>query len=485
MSEKPLTSQGEDAESAPFDADHLVKRHGVSAGIGRPLNLVASAGSVFILARLLAPEEYGQFVVMRTAVSILGMLAAFGLETTALRLLGTCLTDVTTRRRRQIMATIGRAALLTSLSAALIGAVSALLFGPKYTGHPMSWSIILVIALGTIASGGIAVVTDSLRGIGRPGFASLLGFARGQGSSLVHVGMIIVLSLMTLLEPPTWETALIVYVLVVGTTVAGAVGVLLRTLSRGDDGINERRANEDVPASVIGVLTMSWPVAVSTLFAFLTVSCDLFLTSNFASTEGVGPYVAARRVIMLLSIPMSILNQTSRGIIAPMRANAMDGRLEQVLRSGATLISIPCILGAVVLLAIPEFVLWVVLGPGYHDAAILLQILIPGQIVFVMTGACLPVLELTGHQRTIMKVDSLILAVMLLGGVWVSSSYGAIGLAILFSGCTAARNLLLWAAAKHATGINTGFGFRSMPQWRTFLDQYRSRRQPSKTGSTS
>lgn len=461
-----------------LDASGLVRRHGVSASVGRILNLIAASSSVFFLARLLEPDDFGQFIVVRTALSVLGMLAAFGLETTSLRLLGTCLTDPTPDRRRRILGIIAKVALLTFSGTALLAAAATLLFGSHYIDHPVSWSLVGIVALGTIASGGITIVTDALRGIGRPGIASLLGFARGQGSSIVHVGVIAMLGFTYLLTPPTWEIAVAIYVVVVSITVAGAGWVLIKAVRSSSTQNACLPLDAGVPTSLGGILQMSWPVAAASLLTILTVSVDLFLTSNFPESEGVGPYVAARRIIILLSIPMSILNQTSLGIISPMLANDMRNRLEQVLRSGATLVTIPCAIAAAILLIAPKFVLWIILGPGYDDAAILLQVLIPGQVVYVMTGACVPLLTLTGHQRTIIQIDLLIITIMTLGGAWVSTAYGAIGLAVLFSAGTAARNLLQWDAARRITHINTGFGFGMMPQWRTFLQQYRRIRRP-------
>ncbi len=482
----PSSEIAEDAsEAGALDADRLVQRHGASASLGRILNIGAAAASLVILARLLEPEDYGRFVVIRTALSVLGIVAAFGLDTTVLQMLGTCLTDSTPARPRGILAMIGRASAVSFLLASLLAVLGTVLFGEEYLGHSVSLKIIAVVAVGTIVSGGISVVTDALRGIGRPGLANLLGFARGQGSSLVHIGVIIVLSMLTLFTVPTWETAVGVYVLVMTIVVVGSLIALLRPISRGVANADSLTFDAGIPTTTGAILWTSWPIAAATLLTLLTTTCDLFFTSNFAATDGVGPYVAARRVIMLLSIPMSILNQTSRGIIIPMRAHQMDERLEQVLRSGATLVSIPCLIAAGILMLTPDSVLRIILGPGYDGAAHLLQILIPGQMAFVMTGACYTLLQLTGHQRTIILIDGVICLIMFAGGIWISTTSGATGLAILFSVCTAARNLLLWAAARKMTGINTAFGFRSLPDLRSFLDQYRALRRTSRVGKSS
>ena len=76
------------AVASRMNVRSMVVRHGSWASIGTALNLFFAFLSTSVLARVLSPIDFGRFNVARTGLSFLGILATFGLGTTALGLLG-------------------------------------------------------------------------------------------------------------------------------------------------------------------------------------------------------------------------------------------------------------------------------------------------------------------------------------------------------------------------------------------------------------
>ncbi len=448
----------------------LVLRHGSWASIGRVLNLGLAFVSTFVLARLLTPEDFGRFNVARTTVSFLGTLAAFGLGSTALRTLGYYVSDATSVRQRHFLTQITRIAVWPITGAAIAGFVATLLFGKSLTGGDTNLTVAIVVVLATIACGFLNIATDYVRGVGAPGLANILGNI--IGSPVAQAGTLIGAAVFAAVGSSSWLIALAAFA--AGSAIAAATGwgFLHRRLAF-------NAASKPVEAPDAGlpglreILDTTWPLALTTALAFISSRCDLFLTAEFPDPASMPDYIAARRAIILLVIPMSILNTTVRGIVSPLYAANMKRELQIALRGGSGLVAIPCLVAALVTLVVPQFVLRLILGTGYDGAAQLLQILVAGQLLFVLTGSCALLLSLTGNQRPMMVLNIAGVAALMVPGPWIAARFGATGLAIQFSAVQGALNLAMWVVAWKLTGINTMFSFRELKHWRKAMKRPR------------
>ncbi|MEZ6062250.1 MAG: oligosaccharide flippase family protein [Planctomycetaceae bacterium] len=446
----------------------LVLRHGSWASIGTALNLVFALLSTVILARVLSPTDFGRFTIARTGLSFLGVFATFGLGTVALGMLGRYASDVGSSRRRHVMTRVA----VISMGSLTIGAITAfaasLLFGETLTGGETGLLVAIVFALGTIASGVLNIVSDSVRGTGSPAAANMLGNVM-QGSPAPHAGTLLTVAVLSYVGLATWQNAIMAYA--ASAAIAAGCGclVLWSHLKPGETVANDGAKGDQSLPSVVDVLSCAWPLAIASMISFTTSSCDLFMTSEFSDPDSMAYYVAARRVIVLLAIPLSVLNTAARGVISPLYSANLSAQLEKHLRQGAGLAAIPCMLAALLVLIMPEFVLKVVLGDGYDEASTILRILIPGQVMLVVSGSCAALLRLSGFQRVMLIIDVVTALSLVVLGPLVAAGFGAIGLAVLVSSLQIALNVVTWATAWKLTGINTWCSFRVVSRFRSLL----------------
>lgn len=446
----------------------MVVRHVSWASIGTVLNLSFALLSTLIMARILLPTDFARFNVARTGLSFLGILATFGLGNAALVLLGHYLADNGPQRRRAVMAGISRIAVVTVTIGAIAAYIATMCFGEELTGGDAGLIVAVVFGLGTIACGILNIVSDSVRGAGAPGAANILGNVM-QGSPAGHIGTLTVVAAMSMFGQASWQSAIFAYAAASGIAAGFGCIVLWRLLHRSADNENfDSSTGKSVP-SAAEIFSMSWPLAVASLISFTSTSCDMFMTTAFPDPETMAYYVAARRVIVLLAIPMTVLNTAARGLISPLYAAKMSRQLEKALRNGAGLVAIPCTAAALLVMFYPEFVLWLVLGEGYGEASTILRILVPGQIILVISGSCAALLRLSGHQRVMLLIDGFTASAMLGLGPFIAAWYGAIGLAVLVSTMQILLNVITWAAAWKLTGINTWCSLRVLARFRTLL----------------
>ncbi|MEZ6127483.1 MAG: oligosaccharide flippase family protein [Planctomycetaceae bacterium] len=444
----------------------LALRHGSWASVGTACSLLFALLSTLILARVLSPADFARFTVVRTGAAFLGTLAAFGLGTTALTHLGRFDSEANPERKQVYLLKIAGVAAVTSATFAIIAFATTILFGKSLTGTPMTVPVAITIAIATAGGGILAVSSDSIRGVGSLSSASLLGNAM-QGSPVLHVVTLSSVILVWFSRLPTWYDAVAGYTVACSLAAVCGCMILCRLVLKGDKSVRWKADSEVV--TVRQILASSWPLAVLASITFILGGSDLFMTSRFANPDSAADYVASRRAIVLLAIPMSVLNTAVRGMISPLYSANMRQALQRSLRAGSGLVAIPCLAAGVSAMFYPVVVLRLILGEGYEGAAPILQVLIPGQIVFVLSGCCGTLLNLTGHQRTTLAVNSMGAAVFLTLGPWVAARFGAIGLATLMSLMQAILNLVIWMLAIKLTGINTMFSFRALSGWRSFI----------------
>ena len=433
----------------------MLIRHGSWASLGRGFNMLFAFLSTLVLARILAPADFGRFAVARTALMLFGIIATFGLEMSALKLLAPYLADSHSERQSKLLLRIFRVGLLTASLTAAIAAASCFHFGELLTGGDAGTiSMALAFAAATIFSGALNITSDSVRGVGAIGTANMLGNV--LGSPILHAGTFLFVCFVALVRQPTWEDATRAYAIsaAVGATV-GAL-LLLRALQRKRTVPLDLRdeSSGSIPDS-LRILLGAWPFAAASVLSFISTRCDLFLTSDFNNPADMPLYVGAQRAIILMVIPMSVLSVAVRGVIVPMYYSDRKSELERTVRVGASLVAVPCLLAALLTIIAPGFVLWLVLGEGYNGAEAILQILIIGQAIFVITGCCETLLNLTGHHRVVMWITAANVVLLLGMGPWVAERFGARGLAIHFTLLQSARNLVAWVIAWKLTGINT------------------------------
>ena len=135
--------------------------------------------------------------------------------------------------------------------------------------------------------------------------------------------------------------------------------------------------------------------------------------------------------------------------------------LERTLRSFSTLSGVPSLLVLIVFMLLGGPILGLVYGAELSartlplarcDSAVLLS---AGKLAAVWAGSCGAVLQFTGHQGSMLRVNLLTSPLFIVGALLVVRDYGPIGVASMTAAITVLQNAALVLVAKRKTGMWT------------------------------
>jgi O-antigen/teichoic acid export membrane protein len=154
-------------------------------------------------------------------------------------------------------------------------------------------------------------------------------------------------------------------------------------------------------------------------------------------------------------MPLQITNLVLPPIIAEMYAQGRTVTLERALRSFSTLSGVPSLMVLIVFMLLGGPILGMVYGSGYQSAALVLVLLSAGKLAAVWAGSCGAVLQFTGHQGSMLRVNLLTSLLFIVGALLVVRDYGPIGIASMTAAITVLQNVALVLVAKRKTGMWT------------------------------
>lgn len=453
-------------------SNSMIVAHGFWSVIGKVANLLAAFLNTALVARLLTPVEFADLNAIRTLMMLLAIGLASGLAQNALRRLG-CLTPA--EKKSALPAQLVRLSLVQFLVAAIaVGFLSAVIL--RATEHQVVRTSLpplqLVISVaGIVLIGASELISEIHRGLGKPGVANLVGGIKGAPfATLLFVGL---LSIAALAGCADFLTANSLFVVATGITVAHGLRSLRRLLHSSSTSQRIVVANEAAESAVpvAGTVTAAiardfhqpWraavPLSLGYMVSFAMLQGDLILAGGLSSADDYAAYIGARRCIQLISLPLVIVNTMASGIMTPLLTSGRSQLLERTLRGFCGAAAIPALgLSAAFVLA-PELSLRLILGPSFAAGARTLQILVVGQLIYVLTGSCGLLLTQQGWRRTALGINLASLLGLLIAAPIFGDSHGASGLATVQTAVLAMNNLLMWLAAWRLTGLNTWCSF--------------------------
>jgi O-antigen/teichoic acid export membrane protein len=404
-----------------------------------------------LLARLLSPEEVGSYFLIVSIVSLAAVLANLGLSQAIVRLVAESIgAGYHGRARRAI-----HLSLLIALVGALIAGCFLAFGGGAWIATEVFHSTLIAQLTGLVALLAVAMtfqtlIAEAFRGLHDIRLATIFG---GLISTLLSM----------LLFAGVWVSrghsnlGQIIYL----SLAAGVLSTLMsaivlrwkiRELPDEPDAINLK-----------DVLTISWPLWITTLTFFAVTQADLWVLGSFRSQEEVAIYGAVKRLVALVTTPLLIVNAVVPPIIAEMNSQGRVQELELVLRRTATFAGLPALvfLGAFVLFG--SRALNIVFGEFYRDGSSMLTILSLGAFINVWAGSCGLVLRLTGHQYALMVITLLCGSVTAAGALFTVDRFGGLGVAIAVAVGMSLQNLMMLIVAKQKAGIWTHMGFSLNP----------------------
>jgi O-antigen/teichoic acid export membrane protein len=408
-----------------------------------------------VLTRLLTKQEFGVYLLAFSIISVGAVIGSLGLPKTVLRFVAENMTlGQPGRARRAIYTALG----LGVLGALCISLAYLFIVGDLVSRYLFDSSA-LVAVIG-LTAGWIAISTmqeimaETFRGFHDIRMATLFGGLATGGKSAGLIMRVMLLACLVLLLATVGHTDLRTVML--ASIGAGAASSLLAALflhkrisSLGAQGMEN-------PISAGDELRDAFPILIISLTSFILLSAaDLWILAYFRSDADVAVYGAAARLVALIAMPLLLTNLVLPPIIAEMYAQGRTAELEGTLRSFSTLSGVPSLLVLIVFMLLGGPILGVVYGSGYQSAAMVLVLLSAGKLAAVWAGSCGAVLQFTGHQGSMLRVNLLTSPLFIIGALLVVRDYGPVGIASMTAAITVLQNTALVLVAKRKTGMWT------------------------------
>jgi O-antigen/teichoic acid export membrane protein len=411
----------------------------VSAAAAFASQMLGQVGRAVLLAWLLSPADFGRFLVLRSAASVVALVAQGGLGPVGLRRV-----SAARARHADPWAVTGRVLGL----AARTGAAAATLLALAVRAAGYSW--LDAAAIGVIAFA--TAIATVAAGLGR-------GFGRTRAIVIIERGMTLPLEAAAIAAlwlpsaPPTLTAALVA---VAGASLVPAV-LLMRLLRKSrvarPAGAASNVATPESTAATAELMAEAWPVTVHGLLARAIADSGLWIVGAWLGAPAAAVYGVGTRLAMLLQMPGAIAGYVLSEPVAALGARGDRRALERLVRRSARLTGATAVAGYSLLALIGADGIGYAFGPVYRTAHGVFLVLGIGQVISAAAGPGLTVLLMLGATRPLMLI-SVVSAVVTGGGAAVLvPALGAVGAAWAAAAGLVLQSLLLMLTARRQGGV--------------------------------
>ena len=428
--------------------------------IGRTAGMATVLASFMFLARSTDKANFAAYVLASSIVSLFSMAAMFGLNTLICRYVSESFgVGDAARAAKAIQQVIKIAAVSIGLVAAVAYCVlryfAADLFSmpvlAEYAGMLTAWIVLLAIS---------QLIAEAFRGLHDLRMAGML--AGVSGGLVANLAFLVGMFIASFFMPITFRTIVIgsIASLMFACVASGAFLASVFARRQADpsslvvemDGEAEPKQLE--PLTLFNVINEAVPVVLTQVCGFGMAQLDIWIVGMCLSDSDVAIYGVARRLSLLIAVPLTQLSLAISSSIAELHAQGDKPNLQRVVKATATVSAIASGLPTIFLIALAGTALGLIFDPSYAEGANTLRILLIGQIVFAFTGPCGPALMMTGHQRVSLWSLLGVLPLFALAP-YAARLYGLEGVAVVFSIVLGLQNLIQWILVGRLLGIST------------------------------
>lgn len=393
-------------------------------GVNLLLGLLATA----FLGRILMPQQYGYYAFASTAVTLLAMPVQCGLPQLMMREIAKYQLAEQWGHIRGLLLRANQLVGLLGLAVVLILALvlpSLARLVPAVDKPTFVWAIILLplIALNRLRGGALL----GLRKV-------VLGLLPDNGIRAVLFLVFIVLWWWLLPFNAAGAMALQVAATLIAF-VSGAA-LLMRHL----------------PAKVHGAVatfeSRAWlsaiiPLTLTDALLIFNMQADLLVLGVFRSAAEVGVYRAATLVALQASVGLAVASEVLAPHIARLyQAGDHSGLRHLVRQAQLGLVTSGALLAGFCILFGHDILVFV-FGSAYAGGASALAVLAFGQFLAVAAGTGSVLLNMSGHEKDVLRVFALSAATNLVANILLVPSFGMVGAAWATTGCQLFTNGML------------------------------------------
>jgi len=415
---------------------------GASALTGRICTVMVHLINSALLARLLSLEEMGSWFLAMSVIGFSIIIAPLGVNRSVVRFVAESMGVGKPGRAKSAIGKVFAVGIVGSLGLAAIYVfgIGDLLF-TKVFHSPHIASVTILIALLIIAKTFQTIVADSLRGFHEILLAVI--FAGLLTSLLVAVSYAYLL-----IANKNGSFSIVLWI---------QLGAVCLSVSFGTAALFRRLAplKEDQSLPVSELLKVSLPMWFTSLMIFVLTQTDLWIIGSVLPPEDLAVYGVARRIVLLVVMPLGVVQSFVPPIIAEFYAKREIKTLERSLRLTATVACLPALGAFLLFILFGGEVLSLVYGEFYRRGSTVLLLLCLGQLVNVWAGTCGITLNMVGFERIMLWISLASGLATVIGACLAVHPFGIVGVASVYAGGMILQNILMLGFTRFKCGIWT------------------------------
>ncbi|MBA2767647.1 MAG: lipopolysaccharide biosynthesis protein [Sporichthyaceae bacterium] len=311
---------------------------------------------------------------------------------------------------------------------------------------PTRWSVAVGMAVLVYVGGQQKLWANYLRGFGQVRLASLLEGRSGGAIASACQGLLLGL---VLLVRPGWGLPGALGALAVGYAIPVVVAwSRVHRIWRHVD------ARGSIWRDLVTAVRRYWRFASNLLGGYLNSTVEIWLAAFVLTAAQVSQFSAAQRLSVLLSVPLVSLGVVFSPVVSRL-VDHDDGRLEKLLRTGATAAIGITAVAWIPMLVAPGWLLGVVYGEGFAGAAPILVLLTFGSFANVWSGMCGTALTMSRHESVVATVQWVAVVLRIVVGSATAMLFGMAGLGASAASITVIVYLALWVTTRRRMGLWT------------------------------
>lgn len=438
----------------------LLIRGGAWTLAGRLASAVAGLLVNALLARILLPGQLGDYILYASAISLLALFAATGVDASVIALVAGAVASGEPQSARGVLRTGLAWGAVAACIVATLAAAACLIGWPggAYAELGRHANSLFFAIPWLVSSTLLGIAAGGLRALHRGGAANLLNGPLSAGAMCV-----VLCGALWIHSGFTIES--VVALAALSSTLAAALALFFllnaaRTLGTPDVYPLARLMRDSTPFLVNGMAI------------FLASQADVWVAGTLLGSQAVATYAAASRLVQVVLMPTLIGNLVIAPFASQLVATKDHARLEKVARALADFTLIPALVAYLAVLLTAPTLLAFVFGSAYRSSAPALIVLCTGQLLNVSAGPAATVLAMTGHQRSVMCLSLAAGALIVTLSVILAPIWGVTGIALAVASATALHGYGSWllvrrrlAIQTHANGSAICQAYHWIPRW--------------------
>ncbi len=405
-------------------------------GIGAALTVNA------LLARMLAPEEFGTYILAGSVVVVSSIVASLGMNNVIVRLLG--------ESHSVDRGEFSRAIILRCSTIALCGAVVAagFLAGPpgRWLAERVFSSELLTNCMAWIAVWLIALTAQSILAEAHRGLKDIR-MAAILGGPVAGIGLVMIL-LASLVLGVELELKSAILLSAISALLVVPLGIWFV-------GKNTVASSGQFHLKPLQLASIAGPMLITNITLAALNQSDIWIVGICLEKTDVALYGSAVQLASLIGFPLLILNSVVPPYVAELYKLDQHDQLQRELRRAAGIATYAAVAGFFIVALLSAQLLRIVYGDFYQQAATVLVIIALGRLASVCTGPCGIVLMMTGFHQVMMWVNILAGAMSVLLMVLVARPFGLQGIATVAAVMIIAQNAAMLWLARSKSGVWT------------------------------